>query len=87
MARKNNKIVVPILLENVRIPKDIKSDIQDRVYADFTNQDMYARTFQLFLKLLKYQLEFKNELIIFSDSRTLGWENASWGCEYDEKFQ
>jgi hypothetical protein len=80
--QENRNLVIPILLENIIIPDDLQEDLKDRVYADFTNQEAYAWTFQKLLKLLNYQLPFRDRLSILDDSLTVGWQNASWGYDF-----
>lgn len=80
IAKENSKEILPIKLEKVEIPSEIQHYIGDRVYADFTNPDLYASSFQKFLQLLGHKTPVKDKLIIFSDSLALGWETANWGC-------
>ena len=89
IAKENGKEILPILLEKlekVEIPSDIQDNIGGQVYADFTNPDLYASSFQKFLQLLGHKTPVKDKLIIFSNSLALGWETANWGCILYEKL-
>jgi hypothetical protein len=79
--KKKSTIIIPILIEDVTLPPELS----DRVYANFTEPKAYHRGFHELLKLLGHHPKFEGDLIIFSDSLRLGWENMSWDCDCDEK--
>lgn len=80
-ATENRRIIVPILLERVELPDSIK----DRIFADFTDQEMYHKGFHELLRLLGHKTKLQDKLAIFSITRKLGWEIWSWDCDLDEK--
>lgn len=77
---QGRKIIIPVLLKDAPLPPSLA----DRVYADFTDPTMYHKGFHEFLALLKHRPKFEGDLIVYSSSRRLGWENWSWDCECDE---
>lgn len=79
--RKERTIIVPIIIEDVRLP----IELSDRVYANFTDRKMYHIGFHEFLKLLGHHPKFEGDFVIYEDSLRLGWANMSWDCDCDEQ--
>jgi TIR domain. len=84
IAQAYGKPVFPIVLEHVSVPENFPFDLNDHLYADFSAPKFYASSFQRLLKLLGHKMPLTSRFSIFSGISGLGWENASWDCEYDE---